>query len=403
MAKRKKVSSRKVSKGTKTPRGTPRKTASPRKTARRGKRDKPQTMEELLAQAKTSIRSLSRGQKVKGKVVDISKKSVSVDIGGKSEGLVTERAFNETKGYIKSLKVGDKVTATVLIPETPDGFAILSFRHAQREAAWEKILKAKAKGELLVVLGHGVNPSGLTAEVQGLVGFIPNSQLGKEALRNRRSLIGKHFEARVLEADPGTNKIILSEKEVSEAGEIKLIKRAQAVIKEGKVYDGEVTKIYAFGCFVKINISLKKGEGLPAGRQVSVEGLVHISEMSWEKVDDPRDIVSEGDKVKVKLISKKDGKLSFSIKHGRKDPWEDASAKYKKDSRVKGKVAKVSDYGIFVQLEPGVGGLIHVTKIPPGTKLERGQEVEVYVEEIREEERKLSLGLVLTRKPVGYK
>jgi ribosomal protein S1 len=158
-----------------------------------------------------------------------------------------------------------------------------------------------------------------------------------------------------------------------------------------------VTKIYAFGCFVQIQVEIKKGKKVP------VEGLVHISELSWEKVSDSKEIVTEGEKVKVKIIGKKDDKLSLSMKQAKKDPWESAVKKYKKDKKLKGKVVRLSDYGVFVQLEPGVEGLIHMTKIPPATKLEEGKQVDVYVERIDPEARKLSLGLVLTTKPIGYK
>lgn len=357
----------------------------------------PRTMEELLALSESPIKFLSRGQRVKGKILNISKKSVTIDIGGKSEGLVAERAFNEAKGYIKTLKVGDEITAMVLVPETPEGFIILSLRSAAQSSSWKKLEAALKKGETLGVTGTGANPSGVTVEVEGLLGFVPNSQLSKQYRGNPQELIGKRFEVKVLDLDKTANKIILSERGVSEQEDIKLTTGALKKIKEGDVYDGQVTKIYAFGCFVSIRVALKNGE------KVSLEGLVHISEMSWEKVNDPKEVVSEGDKVKVEVIGKKGDKLSLSIKQAQKDPWEDALKKYKKDAKVKGKVVKVSDYGIFVQLEPGVEGLIHMTKIPPGKKLKYGDEVQVYVEEIDSKERKLSLGLVLTTKPVGYK
>lgn len=231
----------------------------------------------------------------------------------------------------------------------------------------------------------------------GLPGFIPTSQLGKKASNNPQALIGTRFEAMVIDADRYDNKIVLSERGVSEADEIKLAKVALKKISDGEVYTGKVTKIYSFGAFVQIQVAVKKNQ------MVSVDGLVHISELSWEKVADPREVVTEGDSVKVKVIGKKDDKLSLSIKQAKKDPWENAVKKYKKDKKVKGKVVRSSDYGVFVQLEPGVEGLIHMTKIPPATKLEEGKKVNVYVEEIDSKTRKLSLGLVLTKKPVGYK
>ena len=134
-----------------------------------------------------------------------------------------------------------------------------------------------------------------------------------------------------------------------------------------------------------------------------MEGLVHISEIAWEKVDNPGDLVSEGDEVKVKVIGIKNEKLAFSIKQALKDPWIEADKKYEIDDKVKGKVIRVSDFGLFIQLEPGVEGLLHITKIPPGKNLSRGDEVNVSIEEVDAENRKIALGLVLTEKPVGYK
>jgi small subunit ribosomal protein S1 len=134
-----------------------------------------------------------------------------------------------------------------------------------------------------------------------------------------------------------------------------------------------------------------------------LEGLVHISELSWDKIGKPEEIVSVGDNVKVKVIGKKNGKLALSIKQTQKDPWEEAEKRYPKDKKVEGKVVRVSDFGMFVSLEPGVEGLVHITKIPPTKKFEVGDDVNVVIEEIDSKAKKLSLGLVLTAKPVGYK
>lgn len=359
-------------------------------------RGEPKTMEELLAQFEAPI-ALTRGQKVKGRVTAITKKNVVVDIGGKSEGLVAERAFQEAKDFIKNLKVGDEVTASVLIPETPDGFSILSLRAAAHDATWKKIEESQKNGTPIDVLGTSASVSGLMVEIDDLDGFIPTSLLGKKVQANPQGLIGKKISAVVVEWARGENKIVLSERDVSEAEEIKLSKDALDKVEIGSIHEGKVTKIYNFGCFVRIGVAIKKG------KIVSVEGLVHVSEMSWEKVKNPNEIMSEGDTVTVKVLGKEAGRLSFSIKKAQKDPWEGIEGKFKKDARLKGKVVKLSDYGVFVQLIPGVEGLVHMTKIPPGEKLEEGKEVNVYVEEIDPKSRKISLGLVLTRKPVGYK
>lgn len=359
-------------------------------------RGEPKSMAELLQAYGGAPKGLTRGQKVKGKVIEKSPKRLLLDIEGKGEGLVAEKAFDEAKGFIKRLKVGDEVTAEVIVAETPDGFTILSLRKVAQEAAWEKLKEAKKEKKAVGVLAKGVNPSGVVVEVEGLTGFIPGSQLGKQVSKNPSGLVGKNFKAQVLELDRLTNKIILSEKAESEGEDVRLISKALKKIKKGEVYKGRVVTVAGFGCFVEIKEKIE-------GKEVPIEGLVHVSELSWKKIEKPSDVVSEGKKVVVKVIDTVSDKLSLSIKQAQKDPWEEAGKKYKKEAKVKGKVVRHSDFGIFVELEPGIEGLIHMTKIPPDRKFEKGQEVDVYVEEIDVKKRKISLGLVLTRKPIGYK
>jgi small subunit ribosomal protein S1 len=357
--------------------------------------DKPQTMAELLAAAKNKVRSFSTGQKVKGKVLAKNSKSLILDVGGKSEGVVAEKAFAEARDLIKTLKVGDEVTATVIVPETKEGVVLLSLRQAAFDASWERLEKAQKDLSPVAVFGKGVNPSGVTVDVEGILGFIPGSQLGKEVAKNPTGLIGKYFKAIVLEVDKLANKVVLSEKAISEAEDIKKAKEIVAKIKEGDIFDGEVTTVANFGCFVRLNLEKKAAP--------MVEGLVHISELSWGKVAHTSDVVAEGDKLKVKVIGVKDGRLSLSIKQAQKNPWDEAETKYKPETKVKGKVVKVSDFGVFVQLEPGIEGLVHITQIPPGKKLNEGDEINCYVQDLDTKAKKLSLGLVLTSKPIGYK
>ena len=344
----------------------------------------PTTMAELLASAGTKIRAFTTGQKVKATVVSKNSKSLILDIGGKSEGVVVEKAFVEARDFVKTLKVGDTVTGTVL----------LSLRQAAFDSSWERLEKAKEEVVPVAVFGKGVNPSGVTVDVEGLTGFIPGSQLGKEASKNSQGLVGKYFKARVLEVDRLANKIVLSEKEVSDAADIKAGKEALAKIKEGEVYEGVVTTVANFGCFVKLDLG-KKG--------LEVEGLVHISELAWGKVENVSDVVAEGDKVKVEVIGTKDGRISLSIKAAMKDPWETAGTKYQVEAKVKGKVTRISDFGAFIEVEPGIEGLVHITNIPPGKRLSEGEEVDCLVQEIDAKAKKMSLGLVLTTKPIGYK
>lgn len=356
------------------------------------------TMDDLLQKYsdKSPAIGLQRGQKVKGEVVEIGKKRVLIDIGGKSEGVVAEKAYQIAKDYIDTLKVGDTVNAKVLVTETPEGFSVLSLKEASESASWDKIKKAYEDSEVIKVIGKNLISSGMIVDIDGLTGFIPQSQFGKEASKDLDSLVDTPIEVIVIDLDQKNNRVILSEKYVSEEDDIKLYKKALKDVNTGDTFKGEVTNIYDFGAFVKIQVKVGK-------EKVPLEGLVHISELSWSKVEKVSDQVSVGDSVKVKVIGKNDGRLALSIKQAQDDPWDTIKKKYKKDTKVEGEIVRMSGYGAFVKLEDGVEGLIHLTKIPPGKKLEKGQKVKVYVEDLDEKKRKMSLGLVLTAKPVGYK
>jgi small subunit ribosomal protein S1 len=350
------------------------------------------TMAELLAKAKSKVNIFTKGQRVEATVLTKSPTLVTFDIGGKSEGLVKEKAYTDAKEFIETLKVGDKVLATVLVPETRDGTIIMALKDAIRDISWIELEKARAQGDEVPVLGKGVNVSGIVVDVMGVEGFIPTSQMGKVALEGAQNLVGKYFKAKVMEVDRMNRKVVLSEKEVSEAGDIKLAKEALKKIKEGEIYDGLVTTVAPFGAFVKITVGKAK-----------LEGLVHVSEISYKKVNLPSDVLKEGDKVSVKVLASHVGKLALSMKQALKDPWLEVEKKYKAEDKITGRVVRISDFGVFVELEPGVEGLIHITKIPPTHKLVLGQEVRCTIEEVNMKDKRIALGLVLTSIPLGYK
>ena len=366
-----------------------------KKSIKSTKSSEPKSMEALLAKY-GGVKIYSRGDRVKGKVIDKRPKALIVDIGGKSEGMVAESAYEEAKDFIETLEIGDEIEARVIVSETPDGFTILSLRNAASTAAWDALSKAKKDEKEVSVVGKNVTQAGIIVDVHGLTGFIPNSQLGREASKLKDSLIDSSFKAIIIDLDKSQNRIVLSEKMVSEEETLKLIKQAIKNVKEDEVFEGKVTTVADFGVFVEIKVTVGKEE-------IPVEGLVHISEISWRKVGSASDAFQVGDRVKVKIIGKDKGKLAFSVKQAQKDPWDDVEKKYTPDTRVKGKVVKISDFGVFVEIEPGLEGLIHITKIPPNKKLKVEDEVNAYIEEVDKKERRLSLGLVLTAKPVGYK
>jgi ribosomal protein S1 len=354
------------------------------------------TMAQLLAHAKNKIQKFSKGQRVEATVLSKSSSMVVFDIGGKSEGLVKEKGYTDAKEFIEGLQVGDKVSVTILVPESRDGTIVLGLKDAMKDVSWIKLINAKETGEAVPVFGKGVSAPGFVVDVMGIEGFIPTSQMGKEITGNAQNLIGKYFKARVMEVDKMNNKVVLSEKEISEAGDIALIKEALKQIKEGEVYDGIVTTVATFGAFVKIEVPVKK-------EKAEVEGLVHVSELSFSRVNLPSDVIKVGDKVSVKVLAAHEGKLALSIRQAQKDPWTEVEKKFKSEDKVTGKVVRASDFGYFVELIPGVEGLIHITQVPPSMKLAVGSEVKCTVEEVNVKDKRIALGLVLTSIPVGYK
>ncbi len=350
------------------------------------------TMADLLSRAKSKAQTFIKGQRVPATVISKSDTSVIFDIGGKSEGIVKEKGYTDAKEFIGTLKVGDEVLVTVLVPETREGTTIVALKDAMKDISWKVLEEDKKSGEAVPVLGKGVGAPGFVVDVLGIEGFIPTSQLGREVAANPQSLIGKYFKAKVMEVDKSNNKVVLSEKEISEAGDIAASKKALAGIKEGEIYEGVATTVAPFGAFVKIKVG-----------KASVEGLVHVSELSYSRVNLPSDVIKEGDEVKVKVLASRDGKLALSIKQAKVDPWSEVEKKFKPEDKVTGKVVRISDFGAFIELTPGVEGLIHITKIPPTQKLTVGQEVKCVVEEVNVKDKRIALGLVLTSIPVGYK
>lgn len=370
--------------------------ASVKKVSRKAKvTKKPRTMEELLTQTGYELQGLSRGKTVEGTVTEKTKRALFIDFGGKTEGMVIDRELKAAQDLVAEIEVGDKVKAIVTQAENEQGQILLSLRRAAQDRGWQEFEEKLKTGEAVEVFGRDVNRGGLIVECRGLQGFIPASQFGTKLAGKVEDLINRTLKVKPIEVDRAMNRLIFSEKEVSEAKMMAAQAEALGKIKTDDVFAGEVTGVMPFGLFVKI-----KG---PNG--TFLEGLVHISEISWEKVEDPAAYYKERDKVKVKVLAvdKKSGKLNLSIKQLTADPWQEIKKKYKAESRVKGKVVRLAPFGAFVNLEPGIDGLIHISKIPAESSLKVGDKVSCYIESIEPEARRMSLGLVLKEKPVGYK
>lgn len=357
-------------------------------------------MEELLANTGYKLSAPKRGDVMRGMVTSVSKRLVTVDIGAKTEGIVVDKEIDVAADLVSKLKVGEEIEVFVKSPENDQGQILLSLKQAAEDKRWETFTEWMSTGEVILVHGLEVNRGGLIVLVDGIRGFVPSSQFSQEFLGKMDKLVGRDFKCQVIEVDREQNRLIFSEKIVSEAEEIAHKDVALKHVKEGDMLEGVVSGIMPFGVFVTLSIDIP--EQTEAGK---LEGLIHISEISWEKVEDPNTHYKVGDRVKVMVIGIEDttGKLNLSVKRLLNDPWKEIEKKFAEGTQHEGVVVRTAAYGVFVNFEPGVDGLIHVSKLPAGKEFKMGEKVSVYIEMLDKEHRRMSLGVVLTEAPIGYK
>lgn len=368
---------------------------------------KPQTMEQLLAASNHQLIVPQKGDVLKGTVTAKGKKTLMVDLGSKTEGIVSDKEYDFAQEFIKELKVGDEVSALIVSPEGDRGQIILSLRGAASDAKWEYFDEALEQESTLDAKGLEVNRGGLVVVVNGVRGFVPSSQFGREFASKLNQLKGETFPVKAIEVDREKNRLIFSERHVSEAKELAQKDEALKQVVDGQVYEGVVSGVMHFGLFVTVEVPVA-GEKTAKDQSANigyVEGLVHISEISWEKVAHPKDYHGVGDKLKVKVlgVDERTNKLNLSIKQLVDDPWITIGEKYSAGTTFTGKVTRIESFGAFVNVEPGVDGLIHSSKLDPAKELTPGDEVTVNVENVVPEQRRMSLSVVLTEAPMGYK
>lgn len=303
------------------------------------------------------------GDIVEGPVIAIDRTSVFVDLPPFGTGIIFGREFLAVRDIVKKMSVGDTVAAKVVDQSNKDGYIELSLKEAKQAILWgdaERAIKEKKVFDLTVT---EANKGGLIMYWQGMQGFLPASQLRSEhyprvsdgdkdrILDELKKLVGEKLSVCIIGATPKDGKLIFSEKNPGEKEREKIV--GKYVV--GDVVSGEITGIVDFGIFVKIE------DGL--------EGLVHISEIDWGLVEDPRQLYKTGDKIKVKVIEVKDGKVSLSIKALKENPWTEAAKKYKKDDQVEAVVIKFNRHGALASIEEGVAGLVHISEFGSEEKL----------------------------------
>lgn len=378
------------------------KEATPQATQVGGQVKTESLMDKLMASGKTFVLP-KRGEQLEGIVTYVSKRMVLVDIGAKTEGVVADAEAKEAVDLIEEMKVGDKIAVFVKHSENDQGQVMLSLRKAVEDGRWSVYKKWMDDDKEVEVTGLEVNKGGMVVKVGEIRGFVPASQFGEKYLGNMELLIGKNFKAKVIEVDRAQNRLIFSEKLISDAEGLALKGEALEDVEVGSSLRGTVSGIMPFGVFVTVNVPVK--DKSKAKENAKVEGLVHISEISWEKVEDPNVIFKVGQEVDVRVIGidKEVGKLNLSIKQLSGDPWKDIETKFAVGTKHKGKIVRMAPYGIFVNFDRGIDGLIHVSKQPQGKDFKVGDEVDVYVEMLDAKTRRMSLGVVLTEVPVEYR
>ena len=343
--------------------------------AKTEKKDNVSPMEALLEENPIKIPQI--GDVLEGTVIDITSNSVLFDLGALGTGIVLGKEIKDGLALGK-VKIGEKISATLIDLENEDGYIELSIREASYERAW---IDLEVKRDAMVAVTTKVldaNKGGLMVEVNGITGFIPVSQLSSEhyprvedgdknkILELLKRLVGKEILVRILDVDRETEKLIVSERAASSEKEKEVIAQLQV----GDVIEGEISGVVDFGAFVKF---LPPAKASSDRENDKIEGLVHISELAWQLIDDPRTIVKTGDKVKAKIIGIDDTRISLSIKSLAKDPWSEIAEKYKIGDTVQGKIDRINPFGAFVYLDKDIHGLAHVSEfqeVYPGKKMD---------------------------------
>ena len=356
---------------------------------------------ELEQMYDTTLEDLHENEVFKGQVVRITDKEAIVDINFKSEGVISLNEFR----YNQGLKVGDEVEVMVDKREDKTGQLQLSHRKARTLKAWDKVNELHETGEIVNGFVKSRTKGGMIVDVFGIEAFLPGSQIDVKPIRDYEQFVGKTMEFKVVKINPEFKNVVVSHKALIEADIEVQKKEIVAQLEKGQVLEGEVKNITSYGVFVDLG---------------GVDGLIHITDLSWSRINHPSEILEDGQKINVVILDFDEDKsrIQLGIKQLEAHPWDALDADIKVGDKVKGKVVVLADYGAFVEVAPGVEGLIHVSEMSWSTHLRSaqdfvkvGDEVEAVVLTLDREERKMSLGIkqltpdpwtdITTKYPVG--
>lgn len=320
-------------------------------------KEKKETAFSKILETHDEIQLPKVGDLIECAVVSLGKNEVILDYKGIASGLVRGKEAQDESGSSEKLKIGDIVKATVMELDNEKGVMELSFRYASHQQAWEELEKFMKEEKVVEAKVVDANKGGLMVKVGNVMGFLPVSQLttkyyprveggdkGK-ILSHLKGFIGKSFNTVLIDVDEKENKLIVSQKSAWAEEQ----KTTLSEYKVGKVVEGRVTGVADFGAFVEFGDNL--------------EGLVHISELAWQRIDNPGDFIKVGDKVKAEIISVDDGRISLSMKKLVKDPWQNIAEKYTVGDKINGKVLKINPFGAFIELDKDIHGLAHISEL----------------------------------------
>ncbi|MFH1938079.1 MAG: S1 RNA-binding domain-containing protein [Patescibacteria group bacterium] len=349
-------------------------------------------MKDLIIKKKKTPLLPQVGDIIEGRIIKISKNELILELGPIGTGIIYGAELRENKDMIKNLKIGETISALVLDQENDDGYTELSFKEANLEKTWNDLRTKKEEGEQVNVKVIEANRGGLVIRLSNIIGFLPVSQLSSEnyprveggdknkILKHLNDFIGKEIKVKIISLDKKTEKLVVSEKALQE----KEMKESLNKYKKGDIIEGTVTALTDFGAFIKFNDNL--------------EGLVHISELAWQIIDHPSQILKENEKTKVQIIDIQNGQVSLSLRALKKDPWENIEKKYKNNQIVKAKVIKFNPSGVFVEIDKGINGLVHFSEFSKENKqmedvLEIGKSYNFKILSLSSAMHKMSLGL----------
>ena len=384
-------------------------------------------MKDLLAKSEFDLPKV--GQVLAGDIISISKNSVLVDLGALGTGIVYPGEFYDNPNLQKALKAGQEVSAILLDLENDEGYRELSLKQAQMTTAWQDIKDKKESGEIIDTKVVNINKGGLIVEIDGIQGFLPLSQLLAEhypkveggdttkivqALQKFRN---QDIKVKIIDFSEGENKLIVSERAITDTQ----LKEEIAKLKIGDIVDAEITDVTDFGAFAllespaasqtditaeqKLPLEETQAEGTESaegkesqetGGRGKIEGLIHISEIDWKLIENPRDFLQAGQIVKAKIVDIEGNKVSLSLKALKPDPWEKIEEKYTVGQTINGDVAKITNYGALIRLDEEIYGLVPMSEFgekKPDDSLKAGDKLNVAIVSIDPKEHKLLLTL----------